>query len=86
MVRRLNRDGWKALPLVVLAVGGLLWHVLACVESPMASAPNGDLAFTTMTPYAADNLACLRGTHTYRLMVLPAGATEPRCWRTPATG
>lgn len=78
MVRRLNTDGCKALPLMVLAVGGLVWHVLACVESPMAFAPNGDLAFTLMEPYAKGEDLVLCGTHTYRLMLLPAGATEPK--------
>ena len=76
MVRRLNTDGWKALPLVVLAVGGLVWHVLACVESPMAFSPGGDLAFVTMDPYAQGDDLVMAGGHTYRLMVLPAAATE----------
>ncbi len=78
MVRRLNTDGFKALPLLAIAAAGLVWHVLACVESPMAFAPNGDLAFTTMEPYGQGDDIALCGTHTYRLMVLPAGATEPK--------
>ncbi|MCJ7543289.1 MAG: hypothetical protein MUP47_01780 [Phycisphaerae bacterium] len=78
MVRRLSTDGWKALPLVAMAVGGLMWHVLACVESPMAFAPNGDLAFTVMEPYGQGQDQVLCGTHTYRLMLLPAGADQPK--------
>jgi Tol biopolymer transport system component len=75
----LGKNGWKALPLVVVAIGGMLWHVLACVESPMSFALNGDLAFTTMEPYKVDgNDLALRGTHLYRLMVLPAGAEQPK--------
>lgn len=70
-------DASKALPLVIVAAAGLLWHVLACVESPMAFSPSGDLAFTAMDPYDDDDLV-LRGAHVYRLMVLPAGAGEPR--------
>lgn len=79
MVRRLNTDGWKALPLVVIAAGGLVWHVLACVESPMTFAPSGDLAFVTMDPYGGKGESIpLRGARVYRLMVLPAGADQPR--------
>jgi dipeptidyl aminopeptidase/acylaminoacyl peptidase len=77
MTRRTKINGWMALPLVLLAAGGLLWHVLACVESPMSFSPTGDLAFTTMEPYDGEHLI-LRGTHVYRLMVLPAGASEPK--------
>jgi hypothetical protein len=77
MTRRTKIGGWVALPLVLLAAGGLLWHVLACVESPMSFAPGGDLAFTTMEPYDSDAVV-LRGTHVYRLMVLPAKASEPK--------
>ena len=42
---------WTARLMIVAATGVLLWHVLACVESPMAFSPNGDLAFTTITPH-----------------------------------
>ena len=58
---------------LAIVVGGvaLVWHLLACVESPMAYSPNGkDLAFVTMEPYGGDNDIMLRGTHVYRLMVL----------------
>jgi len=78
MVRRLNTRGWKGLVLVAIAAGALLWHVLACVESPMSFAPNGDLAFTTVEPYGGEGNIALRGTAVYRLMVLPAGADEPK--------
>jgi len=84
MVRRMNpgKNGWKALPLIAVAMGGLLWHAMACVESPMSFASNGDLAFTTMDPYNTldgnDPSVALRGTHQYSLRVLPAGADAPR--------
>jgi dipeptidyl aminopeptidase/acylaminoacyl peptidase len=78
----LGKNGWKALPLVAVAMGGLLWHAMACVESPMSFAPNGDLAFTTMEPYHTldgnDPSVALRGTHQYQLRVLPAGADAPK--------
>ncbi|MCJ7543290.1 MAG: hypothetical protein MUP47_01785 [Phycisphaerae bacterium] len=77
MMRRTRTDGWKALPLVAVAAGALLWHVLACVESPMSFAPNGDLAFVTLEPYDGDDLV-LRGKHVYRLMLLPAGTNAPK--------
>lgn len=77
MRRRVITDGWKALPLVAVAVGGLLWHVLACMESPMSFAPNGDLAFATVEPYDDEAVAVHR-THVYRLMVLPSGAAKPK--------
>lgn len=55
---------------VTVALGGLIWHILACTESPMAFSPDGrKLAFVTMEPYDTENLL-LAGTHAYRLMVL----------------
>ena len=73
MVRRLTArrtPGWKALLAIFIAGGGLLWHVLACIESPMAYSPSGkELAFVTMEPYGDDGMA-LRGTHAYRLFVV----------------
>ena len=49
MVRELispRGRGWKAGLAVAVVAGALLWHVLACTESPMAFSPNGeDLAF-----------------------------------------
>ena len=44
---------WKATLAVLVGCGVLLWHVLACVESPMAFSPDGDLAFTTVGPAVA---------------------------------
>jgi dipeptidyl aminopeptidase/acylaminoacyl peptidase len=58
---------------LAIAVGGaaLLWHLLACIESPMAYSPDGqDLAFVTMQPYDAEDDALLAGRRVYRLMVL----------------
>ena len=40
----------KATLAVLAGCALLLWHVLACVESPMAFSPEGDLAFTTVGP------------------------------------
>ncbi len=83
MVRRLNARRWAAGLLVVVAAGALLWHVLACVESPMSFSPAGDLAFTTIEPYGGDDdTIALKGTHVYRLMVLPAGGDQPRVLET----
>ncbi|MDP6380835.1 MAG: hypothetical protein QF662_05785, partial [Phycisphaerae bacterium] len=64
--------GWKAGLAVAVAGGALLWHVLACIESPMAFSPSGkDLAFVTMEPYGeGEDDASLAGTRIYRLMVL----------------
>ena len=41
-------DRWKATLFVLAGCGVLLWHLLACVESPMAFSPQGDLAFTVL--------------------------------------
>jgi hypothetical protein len=84
-----RRDGparpWKAALAVAVVAAGLLWHVLACTESPMAFSPNGkDLAFVTMEPYGGDDLL-LTGAHTYRLMILsglPAGQADTNPLRT----
>jgi len=74
MVRPMNdvrTPGWKAILAVTVGAGALLWHVLACTESPMAFSPGGkDLAFVTMTPYDLENLH-LAGKHVYRLCVRP---------------
>jgi len=67
---RKRTPGWKCLLAIAIAGGGLLWHVLACVESPMAFSPSGkELAFVTMEPYDAEG-AGIAGAHCYRLMVL----------------
>ena len=63
-----SRLGWKSVGAVVLASVVVLWHILACVESPMSFSPTGDLAFTVMDPYDLKNL--FRGQKTYRLLVL----------------
>ena len=60
---------------LAIVVGGaaLLWHLLACIESPMAYSPSGkDLAFVTMEPYDDQDLL-VAGTHAYRLFVLSEG-------------
>jgi hypothetical protein len=41
---------WKAAAAVLAGCGALLWHMLACVEGPMAFSPDGDLAFVTVSP------------------------------------
>ena len=65
--------GWKAVLVIIAAGGTLLWHVLGCIESPMAFSPNGEkLAFVTMEPYGGDeeNALALAGYRCYRLMLL----------------
>ena len=72
MVRPMNdvrTPGWKAILAVTVAAGALLWHVLACTESPMAFSPGGkDLAFVTMNPYDRQDVH-LAGKRLYRLCV-----------------
>lgn len=66
-------SSWKAALAVTVAAAGLLWHLLACYESPMAFSPDGkELAFTTMEPYQGNGQEdlLLPGPHCYRLMVL----------------
>jgi len=79
MVRRLARvqiPGWQAALAIVVGVGALLWHVLACTESPMAFSPSGkDLAFVTVEPYEVDEDGFLAGAQVFRLMVLSDGGT-----------
>ncbi len=76
MVRQVmtkQASDWKALLAIAVATGALLWHLLACTESPMAFSPDGkDLAFVTMEPYDDEALE-LAGTRVYRLMVLSEG-------------
>lgn len=76
MVRHLNRtapSALKAALLILIAAAGLLWHLLACTESPMAFSPDGKhLAFVTVEPYDLSDVH-LAGPHAYRLMVLSHG-------------
>lgn len=73
MVRQLNAlrtPAWKAVLAVAVAGAALLWHILACMESPMAFSPSGkELAFVVAEPYTDKELH-LAGRRTYRLMVL----------------
>lgn len=74
MVRHLNMKADKG-ALIVVFVGGIavVWHILACQESPMSFSPAGDrLALTVMEPYDYDNLI-LQGHHAWRLLVLDQG-------------
>ena len=65
---------WKALLALGIASGALLWHLLACTESPMAFSPNGrDLAFVTMEPYDGNSNLLEAGPRAYRLMILSDG-------------
>jgi len=77
MVRPVSsRSAWKAGLAIAVVAAGLIWHILACIESPMAFSPNGkDLAFVTMEPYGGGDDIDLAGTHVYRLMVLSEGKT-----------
>ena len=79
MVRHVadNRTpGWKALLAIVVGGGAVLWHVLACMESPMSFSPSGkDLAFVTMEPYGLDKKDLMRkDRYVYRLFVASQGA------------
>ena len=77
MVRQITAKrtpGWKAILAIAVAAGALLWHMLACTESPMAFSPEGDLAFVTMEPYDFEGKDLpIAGAHAYRLMVLSKG-------------
>jgi hypothetical protein len=60
-----------ALLAILIAGGGLLWHILACMESPMAFSPDGKtLAFVTIEPLGDLDEQPLPGEHAFRLMVL----------------
>ena len=52
MVRQVNSRMQKALAglLLFLAFGGVLWHVLACRESPMAFLARSRRSFPTTAP------------------------------------
>jgi len=65
---------WKPVLAIAVAGGAVLWHVLACTESPMSFSPDGrQLAFTTMEPYEAEHNLAAAGPRLYRLMVLSEG-------------
>ena len=65
----MRTPGWKAILAIGVAAAGLLWHVLACTESPMAFSPDGkELAFVTVSPYDLNDLH-VRGRHGFRLIV-----------------
>jgi len=71
MVRQVKPAAtWKIILAMAVGAGGLLWHLLACTESPMAFSPDGkDLAFVSMTPYDAEDTQ-MKGSHIYSLTVL----------------
>ena len=82
MVRPMNLTSggaWKPALAVAVVAAGLIWHVIACTESPMAFSPSGkDLAFTTMEPYdAKGEILPQAGLITFRLMVV-SGARQLR--------
>jgi len=66
---------WKAMLAISVAAGALLWHLLACTESPMAFSPSGeDLVFVTVEPAPFSGKKMLaKGKVVYRLMVLSGG-------------
>jgi len=72
MVRQITQKSvpvWKSVLAIIVAGGGLLWHLLACTESPMSFSPDGDkLAFVTMEPYDMESFHA--GSQIFRLMVL----------------
>lgn len=73
MVRHVSgraAPAWTAALAIAVAGAGLVWHLLACVESPMAYSPSGDsLAFVTVEPWDPEKLP-LAGERAYRLMIL----------------
>ena len=76
MVRQVSpkrTPGWKGVLAVSVAGAAVLWHILACMESPMAFSPSGkELAFVTMAPYGHEDLHLI-GKHVYRLIVVSNG-------------
>jgi hypothetical protein len=80
MVRNVTRDrrrDRRALLAVGVGCLALLWHLLACRESPMTFSPSGeDLAFTTVTFHGEDE-SFYPGEQTSRVMLL-AGRSELR--------
>lgn len=77
MVRHVSgraAPAWTAALAIAVAGAGLVWHLLACVESPMAYSPRGDsLAFVTVEPWDPEKLP-LAGERAYRLMILKGDA------------
>ncbi len=70
-MKALRTPPWKALLAIAVVGGGLLWHVLACTESPMAFSPDGKaLALVTMDPYGGQDELVVRGERLYRLMTV----------------
>lgn len=71
MKSRIASD-WKAMLVIFIAGGAVVWHILACVESPMAFSPDGNrLAFVILEPYdQSDDDIALQGPRAYRLMVI----------------
>ena len=72
MVRQLTARPrtWTAALAILVAGGAIVWHILACTESPMAFSPDGkQLAFVTMEPYGGDEPQ-IADQHVFRLMVL----------------
>jgi hypothetical protein len=63
--------------LMFLAGGAVIWHLLACVESPMAFSPDGKrLAFTIIEPYPDEQEDWKnRARSTYRVLSLEDGRT-----------
>lgn len=76
MVRQVTEartPGWKGMLGVLVAAAAILWHMLACTESPMAFSPSGEqLAFVTMEPFGVEQVS-RKGSHVYRLMVVKGG-------------
>ncbi|MFB3890695.1 MAG: hypothetical protein ACE15C_01595 [Phycisphaerae bacterium] len=76
MVRRLSplKRGWPAFALMSVAAAAVLWHVLACTESPMAFSPDGKkLAFAAVDPWpqeAKDLPPLVSGKQTSRILIL----------------
>jgi Tol biopolymer transport system component len=73
MVRELsNHRPSRAKATLVVAIGGLavVWHILACVDSPMAFSPSGDrLAFVVHEDFGGSDML-IRDRQAFRLMIL----------------
>ena len=72
----MNRPRWElagSALAIAIVLAGLLWHVLACTESPMAFSPDGkNLVFTVLQPY--ETKGGNNNTQLCRLMVLTTAA------------
>jgi hypothetical protein len=70
MIRNVRTPRWKALLAVSVAGAALLWHVLACMESPMAFSPGGKHLAFVATEYGKATTQPVAGERHWRLIVV----------------